>query len=144
MSAKQKKVILPVLIVVGLSLGAFAFASGRKAARRNAESGAGNPLQMRSVALGPAQMVRFTLYDAGIFPREARVSAGQVVIYLEDVSGNSAGLVVIESTSRLTLGQVIRSQGQGRGSSRLAMVPGSYEVFDASRPGNRARLIVEP
>ena len=164
MSAKQRKIFWPLLVISCVTVIALAVGSARSS--RSAESVAkvvrspqasgtsvdaiklgvtamssttpqGTPL------LGPAQMVRFTLYDAGIFPREARVSAGQVVIYIEDVSGNSAGLVV-QNESSLTLGQVVRSQGQWRGSSRIALLPGRYEVFDASRPANRARLIVEP
>ena len=145
MSVKQQKIFWPVLIVVALSLGAIALASGRKAAhlRRDSEPVASDTLQTTSVAIGPAQVVRFTLYDAGIFPREARASAGQVVICIEDVTGNSEGLVV-QNEARVVQGQVVRSASQWRGARRMALLPGTYLVFDASRPGNRATLLVEP
>src|SRR5260370_34266581 len=42
----------------------------------------------------PVQVVRFTLYDVGIYPRQARVNKGLVAITIEDFSGVTSGLVV--------------------------------------------------
>ena len=92
---------------------------------------------------GPAQLVRFTVYDAGIFPKEVRVSAGSVVLRLEDMSGASAGLLVT-GESLQTMGQVVRRPHHWRENARISLSPGRYTVFDPSRPANRARLIVEP
>jgi hypothetical protein len=94
-------------------------------------------------AAGAVQIVRFTVYDAGIFPREARVSAGLVALYIEDMSGASAGLVVA-SESLQTVAQVVPRPQRWRGNARVSLAPGRYTVYDASRPINRATLIVEP
>lgn len=92
---------------------------------------------------GPVQVVRFTLYDAGIFPKEVRVNPGFVRVNLEDVSGNSAGLV-LQKDAGPELGRVGRGQGQWRGSGRFRLEHGRYEIFDASQPTSRAVLVVEP
>jgi len=102
-----------------------------------------NPQQLLPAPNGPAQMVHFTIYDAGIFPREERVSAGVVALHLEDMSGGSAGLVVA-SESLVTLAQVVRRPGRWRDNAQVSLVPGRYTVYDATRPMNRATLIVEP
>jgi len=102
-----------------------------------------NPQQLLSGTRGPVQIVRFTLYDVGIFPREARASAGIVAIQMQDLSGDSAGLVVQSEASQI-LGQVVRAQGQWRAKTRLTLSPGRYQVYDASRPRNKATLIIEP
>jgi hypothetical protein len=87
-------------------------------------------------------MVRFTVYDAGIFPREARASAGLVALHFEDMSGGSAGLVVV-GESLQTVGQVVRRPQRWRDNARISLVPGRYTVYDASRPTHRATLIIE-
>jgi hypothetical protein len=92
---------------------------------------------------GPAQIVRFTIYDAGIFPKEERVSEGLVALHLEDMSGSSAGLVVA-SESLQTVAQVVRRQESWRDNARISLAAGRYTVYDASRPLNRAKLLVEP
>lgn len=94
---------------------------------------------------GPVQVVRFTLYDVGIVPREARARAGLVAISIEDLSGGSAGLVLTRDRDRrIPAGQVTRSANHWRGREEIHLAPGRYEVFDSSRPGNQATLIVEP
>ncbi len=93
--------------------------------------------------LGQAQIVHFTLYDAGIFPKEAYVSPGLVAIYINDLSGGSQGLVVVSETNQ-NLGQITRAQGSWRGSGRIPLGRGRYQVYDASRPAHRATLIVQP
>jgi hypothetical protein len=95
---------------------------------------------------GPVRVVRFTLYDAGIYPREVRVDKGLVAITIEDFSGGTGGLVVAPEigNDRIQLGLVQRFEHHWRGRSELAMTPGRYVVFDSSHPSNRAKLIVEP
>jgi hypothetical protein len=102
-----------------------------------------SPQQLSPVELGPAQMVHFTIYDAGLFPREARVSAGAVALHLEDMSSGSAGLVVANESLQ-TVAQVVRRPQRWRDNARVSLVPGRYTVYDLSRPANRAILIVEP
>jgi hypothetical protein len=101
------------------------------------------PQQLLPAQNGPAQIVRFTIYDAGIFPRDARVSAGSVALHIEDRSGNSVGLVVANGDLQ-TVAQVVRSPRRLRGNGRFALGPGRYTVYDGSRPLNRATLIIEP
>jgi hypothetical protein len=110
---------------------------------RNSLPAATSQQGLLTTARGPAEMVHFTIYDAGIFPREERVSAGVVALHLEDMSGGSAGLVVA-SESLVTLAQVVRRPGRWRDDAQVSLVPGRYTVYDASRPRNRATLIVEP
>jgi hypothetical protein len=110
---------------------------------RNSLPAATSQQGLLTTARGPAEMVHFTIYDAGIFPREEHVSAGVVALHLEDMSGGSAGLVVA-SESLVTLAQVVRRPGRWRDNARVSLVPGRYTVYDASRPRNRATLIVEP
>ena len=102
-----------------------------------------NPQQLLPTTLGPAQIVHFTVYDAGIFPREVRVSAGVIALHIEDMSGGSAGLVVA-GESLQTVAQVVRRPQRWRDNARVSLVAGRYTVYDASRPANQATLIVEP
>jgi hypothetical protein len=162
MSKKQKRILWSTLTILSIAAGVFVFANTpRGRATQSAEvklqlDTAGSSGVSTSVAkalnadmpqsvlpLGPAQVVRFTVYDEGIFPREARISAGVGVICLEDMSGNSTGLV-LQNELGLTLTQIVPGQGQWRGQSRIALVAGRYQVFDATRPAHRAALIVEP
>jgi hypothetical protein len=109
MSKKQKRIFWPGTVILGLSAIVLATASTRLGnssthgpkdlAPRNALLAVPletetSPAPQGTPVRGAAQMVRFTVYDAGIFPSEARVRAGVVAIYVEDVSGSSTGLVV--------------------------------------------------
>jgi hypothetical protein len=102
-----------------------------------------SPQQLLPIDRGPAQIVNFTIYEEGIFPRETRASAGIVVLHMDDMSGVSAGLVVVRE-SQETLLPVVRSFGQSRGNRRIALGAGRYTVYDASQPLNRATLIIDP
>jgi hypothetical protein len=95
---------------------------------------------------GPVQVVRFTLYDVGIYPSEVHARKGLVAISIEDYSGGTSGLVVDRLTgiARVGIGKVTRQLNQSRARGETLMTPGRYEVYDASRPKNRALLIVEP
>ena len=92
------------------------------------------------------RMIRFTLFEDGIFPREFHAQKGLINLTLEDNTGTSDGLIVerIDSDQRTPIEQVRRSHGQARGRSLLRLGPGSYRLYDASRPANTARLVIEP
>jgi hypothetical protein len=91
----------------------------------------------------PVQVLRFTLYDAGIYPRETVAGKGLVAISIEDLSGGSDGLV-LEREAGGTVVQVKRTGKHWRGRGEIKLTPGRYRVYDASRPANRASLIIEP
>lgn len=132
----------PVIAVVVLGLLVLA-AVGVKARVWPGSGPVNNNPQVLPTVRGPAQMVHFTVYDAGIFPREVRVRAGAVALHIEDMSGGSAGLVVANEALQ-TVAQVVRRPQRWRDNARVSLVPGRYTVYDASRPMNRATLIVEP
>jgi hypothetical protein len=91
----------------------------------------------------PVQVVRFTLYDVGIYPREAVVNKGLIAILIGDLSGGSEGLILERETGG-AITQVRRERKHWRGRGEIKLTPGRYCVYDASRPANRATLIVEP
>ena len=128
-------VVLGLLILATVGVNARVWCSSAPATT--------NPQELLPVERGPAQMVHFTVYDAGIFPREVRVSAGLVALHIEDMSGGSAGLVVANGSLQAVV-QVVRRPQRWRDNARVSLVPGRYTVYDASRPMNRATLIVEP
>lgn len=169
MSKKQQRVLWPVLTILLITASAFVFASARSGrgalsdteVRESRQPNAGSisasavaneitPTAAQSLPLGPkhgpVQVVRFTLYDAGIYPREARVDKGLVAIIIEDLSGGTGGLIVARDNgnSRSQVGGVQRFEHHWRGRSELEMTPGRYVVYDLSRPLNHATLIVEP
>jgi hypothetical protein len=160
MSAKTKR-LWPVLVVITVSLAAFTVASTRtgKQAMEKAEvntpqgeapavnmmevpSAPASPAVQDPTLRGVAQIVRFTIYDSGIYPREAQVSAGLVVIQVEDMAGDSPG-VVVRSESRQVVGQIMRAVHR-RGNGRLRLPPGRYQIHELSDRANTATLIVEP
>jgi hypothetical protein len=108
--------------------------------------GADAPQEGRGREHGPVQLVRFTLYDTGIYPREVHVDKGLIAIAIEDLSGETAGLVVERDNvnDRGRVGVVQRFEKHRRGRGEIAMTPGRYVIYDSSRPDNRAKVIVEP
>ena len=91
---------------------------------------------------GPTQVVRFTVYDAGIFPTEARVKPGSVLIRAEDLTGTAATLL-LRTQNNQVLGQIVRGESQLRGSVRLTLTAGVYRVCDVSQITKCATLNVE-
>jgi hypothetical protein len=170
MSKKQRRVFWPVLLTALVALGVLAFVAGRPRSviggtektttasllrpppsaitkSSSIESPSDEIAQPTVIPRpGPVHVVRFTLYDAGIYPREVRVDKGLVAITIEDFSGGTGGLIVAPEigSDRIQLGVVQRFEHHWRGRSELALTPGRYVVFDSSRPSNRAKLIVEP
>jgi hypothetical protein len=94
----------------------------------------------------PLQVVKFTLYDVGIYPREARAEEGLLWIIIEDYSGGTTGLVVERETGNAPerVGSVQRDGPHWRGKSDIRLAPGRYRVHMADRPANQAVLIVGP
>src|ERR1043165_2428807 len=43
---------------------------------------------------GPVQVVRLTLYDVGIVPQQSYAQPGLITITVEDLSGDSTGVVI--------------------------------------------------
>ena len=91
---------------------------------------------------GPAQVVRFTVYDAGIFPHDARVRPGSVVIRAEDLSG-TANAFIVRNADHQVIGQIIRGESQSRGSARFNLTTGVYQICDAGQLTKCATLNVE-
>jgi hypothetical protein len=165
MSARQKRVLWPVLAILSITVSAFVYAGTRgshralledvtsKSRQATSESASGREAgavkALNSTApqvpllLGRAEIVRFTVYEAGIRPNILRASPGLVEIHIEDLASISAGLVV-QRESGSTLGQVVRAPGRWRGSVRMLLEPGRYRIYDATRPRNSATLIVQP
>ncbi|MGI8835345.1 MAG: hypothetical protein ACR2H4_01760 [Pyrinomonadaceae bacterium] len=135
--------LVTVLVVLGTTLGiVFARARNSVAALQPA------PLTAQDHGrqpLGPVQVVRFTVYDAGIYPREARVNAGRVAVLLVDYSGGTNGLIIEREIgpAREHAGTGRRNGQHWRGREEFQLQAGTYRIHDASRPGNRATLIVE-
>lgn len=163
MSIKIKRLLWPVLVVILVAIVAFTVAStqagkgGLPGAEINAPDGKGlavvntiegsnapaSPAAQEPGLRGVAQVVRFTVYDSGIYPREARVNAGLVAIQVEDMAGDSLG-VVIRAESRQVVGQIMRVPHRRRGNGRLRLQPGRYRIHELNNPASAALLIVEP
>src|SRR5258706_3179129 len=152
MSRKRKRILWPAITLIGLALGAGAFVTKRSKTMAATKAGIDTAAKKPSLAIGanvphgPVQVVRFTLYDAGICPRQARVEKGLVAITIEDLSGGTSGLVVqrVSGNSRQSVGTVQRIQNHWRGRQELQLEPGNYELFMADRPNNKAQLTVAP
>lgn len=106
---------------------------------------AGQELQALVPERGPTQLVRFVLFDAGIFPEEVHARSGLVIVSIEDETRISSGLAIVQDTSSasIQIGVVQRVQNHWRGRSQLRLGPGRYRVFDTSRTTNEAVLIVQ-
>jgi hypothetical protein len=95
---------------------------------------------------GPVRMIRFVLLDTGVYPREMRINQGLINLAVEDETGISEGLVVerVVNTARERITTIRRMPNVRRGRELLRLTPGQYVVYDASKPNNKAVLIVEP
>ncbi|HKY43279.1 MAG TPA: hypothetical protein VJM50_09305 [Pyrinomonadaceae bacterium] len=92
------------------------------------------------------QVVRFTLYDTGIYPHEARANPGSVTISIEDLTGSSDGLLIqrVDTNGRVPVGALNKAARLLRMRKELQLPRGTYELVDSTRPENRALLIVAP
>jgi|SRR5207237_4327373 len=146
---RNKKTILSAVIVLFLITVVLGARIRKPRSAKRTEAATTTSRQTAAPATtkhGPVQVVRFTLYDAGIYPRQARVEKGLVAITIEDFSGGTPGLVVqrVIGNNRQGIGTVTRIEKYSRGRQELQLEPGNYELFMADRPNNKAQLIVEP
>ena len=106
------------------------------------------PSETRSLprASDPVQNIRFTIYPEGIVPRDMTVQKGLVSIVVEDRTRKTEGLMIERETGngRIPVGRIKRGENFWRGRDQVRLVPGDYQVFDASNPTSRARLKVIP
>lgn len=107
---------------------------------------AASPLATRADKSEPIQVLKFSLFDAGISPREACVDQGLVAILIEDYTGGTSGLEVERETGNATerTGRVERAGSHWRGEGEMRLSPGRYRVYMSDRPGNQAVIVVEP
>ena len=89
----------------------------------------------------PSQMVNVTLYEQGIYPQKIRVRPGRIIFSIDDKYGEATGLI-INAAGRQERIETVAGRLRGKGVVELGV--GRYEIADASRPENRAILIVEP
>lgn len=97
---------------------------------------------------GPINVVRFTLYDVGILPRERHVKNGNVTFAIEDVSGTNSTINIERETGNYSaplvlLEQIEQTEKVGRVKKELTLTPGRYWISMTANPNNRALLIVE-
>ena len=97
-----------------------------------------------STTRGPIQNVHFTVYDAGIYPRQLRAKPGVVAIVLEDRTRQRRDLVVERETGgSLSVGTISIPSGQSRARAEFRLGAGRYRVSDATNPANQAALVIE-
>jgi hypothetical protein len=131
--------LIGTLVSVSIVIAAL-MTIGRVSSADRHESALVLPSQQR------VQVVRFTLYDVGIYPQEARANPGRVTIAIEDLTRSSTGLVIerVEENARVPVRVDGKAKDLMRSRSELVLPAGRYEVADAARPANRALLIIEP
>ena len=95
---------------------------------------------------GPVRMIRFVLLENALYPRSMRVDKGLVNLLVEDETGVSEGLVVerVVNNNHERMTTIRRQPNVRRGRELLRLTPGRYIVYDASKPDNKAELMVEP
>lgn len=146
----QRSIAAVALVSTAALVGAFTLNASRSVS--SSTTAASNNITASNGASGSpptevaAQTVRFTAYDVGILPRQAKARAGKVAVAIEDLSGTGAELVVAKTNngSAAATGRVRRSAGSWRGRTVIRLEPGTYDVFDSNRPNNRAELVVTP
>ena len=143
---------LPIGLVIAVVVTAGAFisrhepkTSSPKPSASSVTSAGISPIP-NNTSQDPTQVARFTLYDAALYPREAHARHGHLIISLVDYTGGALGLIVERDTdhARQDVGQLTRRGVRWRGRQELDLGPGTYRVYDASRPENVATLVVEP
>lgn len=130
MSKQQLRILFIALSVTGLFFGVLAFAVARSATT--------------TTGRGPIQNLRFTVYEAGIFPRQLRARPGVVAIVLEDHERRRPGVVIERETGGggLRVSEISFPLNQSRTRTELRLGAGRYRVFDATNPANQAELTI--
>lgn len=156
--SNRKAIICVTLVVVSIAASVIVLATNHKTpavpsadkntppsskfvAETNVKANASATPQLAQ-AVGPAQMVRFTVYDEGIRPAVAHVSPGLVAIYLDDKSTHTASLLL--ANDQHPLGTISRQVGKLRGHSTILLTTGRYTIYEANRRNSAATLIVAP
>lgn len=142
---KSSKLSPPaVLLAAALAAGTIAASAAALRAASARRDAAASPRAAAALNQDPPHVLRFSVYDAGIHPREATVTHGRVVFVMEDNTGGEASLVVEREAGggREHVGRVERERGRARGRREYRLTPGRYEVYDSARPEVRASLTV--
>jgi hypothetical protein len=158
MSINRKRSIWVAVVVTSVFGSALALAMNRKIVADTNPEKTGAPASVSSAgepkprayptplpvtsSVGPAQMVRFTVYDEGIRPTVAHASPGLVSIYLDDKSTHTPSLLIADAQH--PIGAITRQIGKLRGHNTVTLTPGRYMIYEANRRSNAATLIVAP
>jgi len=100
MSKKANRKISMAALIICIGLGALALTVAKpyvlsgKGEKKAPPARPAAPQSDKPRAGEPVHNIRFTLYDAGILPREIHVDEGLVAIAIEDRTRKSEGLVV--------------------------------------------------
>lgn len=150
MQRKKIRALWLVLISTVIIAAAFVFVSARNDGPATSSS-ALEATQLPALTApqdsnAAANLIRLTIYDTGIYPRELRAAKGLTIVKIEDFSGGTAGLVIarVNGNDRVPAGQVKRNGSHWRGSEQIQLQPGNYEVYTVEHPNNRSHLVVEP
>jgi len=143
-------VSLIIAIAAVLKLRSFDASASPKSAMPASKPAAFQPVPnpMPGDGHGPTNVVRFTLYDVGILPRETRVQSGNVTLAIVDVSGMNSVIVLEKETGDagsplVVSGQIERVQRVSRVEKEFALTPGRYWVSTVDKPETKVLLIVE-
>ena len=140
MSKQQLRILFVSLSITVLFVGVLAF----KVVQAQLFSASPVPTAT-STARGPIQNLRFTVYAAGLYPRQLRARPGVVAIVLEDHTRKRPGVVIERETGggSLRVSDISFPPNQSRIRTELRLGVGRYQVIDATNPANRAELIVQ-
>jgi hypothetical protein len=135
MSKQQLRTLFIALSIAGLFFGVLVFAVAHSSPAKTATSN----------TRGPIQNLRFTVYDAGIYPRQLRAMPGVVAIVLEDRTQRRPALIIERETvgGDLTVGRTSFLLPHARARAEFRFDVGRYRVLDTTNPANQAELIIE-
>lgn len=142
---KLTKIVFPSLLVVLLCLVTIIVLRQSRVSR-SYQPAPNQVVEQGPSERGPVRMIRFVLLDNAVYPRQMRVNQGLINLVAEDDTGVSEGLVVerVVSDDRERITTIRRRAELKRGRELIRLTPGQYIVYDASKPNNKADLIVEP
>jgi hypothetical protein len=135
MSKQPLRTLLIGLSIAGLFFGVLVFAVAHSSPAQTASAN----------TRGPIQNLRFTIYDAGIYPRQLRARPGVVAIVLEDRTQRRPGLLIeLEAVGGdLPVGRTSFLLRQARARAEFRLDAGRYRVSDTTNPASQAELIIE-
>ena len=114
-----------------------------------ANSSSASPPRQPPVSLqsqSPVQLLQFGIYDVGFYPRTAYAHQGVVAISFEDISGGNSDIVVerVTESAPQAVGRIQHFSYQQQGKGNFQLEAGTYQMYVADHPENRATIIVEP